>query len=179
MRRDFVRVGKGWPELKDWALAWLRRIRELYHLNRQRLAVRKNTCKLARAERALRRTIVAMRQQLEAELANRQLRLPCRKVLESLQEHWEGLTRFVDDPRIPMDNNASERRLRGPALSWENGGKRGQFSQAMGLFELGDKLVPIDEEAIPEKEGKSCPSWKPIITTALRIKNRSPGECEH
>src|SRR5262249_9558508 len=38
VRRDFVRVGKGWPELKDWALQWLRRIRELYRLNRQRLA---------------------------------------------------------------------------------------------------------------------------------------------
>src|SRR5262249_8016746 len=37
VRRDFVRVGKGWPQLKDWALAWLRRIRDLYHLNRQRL----------------------------------------------------------------------------------------------------------------------------------------------
>jgi transposase len=30
------------------------------------------------------------------------------------------LTRFVDDPRIPMDNNASERRLRGPALGRKN-----------------------------------------------------------
>ena len=32
VRRDFVRVGKGWPELKAWALQWLRRIRELYRL---------------------------------------------------------------------------------------------------------------------------------------------------
>ena len=38
----------------------------------------------------------------------------------SLQEHWEGLTRFLDDPRIPMDNNASERRVRGPALGRKN-----------------------------------------------------------
>ena len=38
VRRDFVRVGKGWPELKPWALEWLRRIRDLYRLNRQRLA---------------------------------------------------------------------------------------------------------------------------------------------
>jgi transposase len=120
VRRDFVRVGKGWPELKDWALAWLRRIRELYHLNRQRLAVRPNQGKLAQAERALRRAIEAMRQQWEAELANPQLRLPCRKVLESLHEHWDGLTRFVDDPRLPLDNNASERRLRGPALGRKN-----------------------------------------------------------
>ena len=29
VRRDFVEVGKGWAELKPWALAWLERIREL------------------------------------------------------------------------------------------------------------------------------------------------------
>jgi transposase len=120
VRRDFVRVGKGFPELKDWALAWLRRIQELYRLNRERLAVRKNKAKFAKADRALRRAIVALQQQRDAELAERQLRLPCRQVLESLQEHWEGLTRFVDDPCIPMDNNASERRLRNPALGRKN-----------------------------------------------------------
>src|SRR5712692_4606960 len=74
VRRDFVRVGKGWPELKAWAL----------------------------------------------ELADPALREPCGKVLTSLQEHWSGLTLFVDDPRIPMDNNISERRLRGPALGRKN-----------------------------------------------------------
>jgi len=36
VRRDFVEVGKGWPELADGALSWLRRIREIYRLNRQR-----------------------------------------------------------------------------------------------------------------------------------------------
>jgi transposase len=41
-------------------------------------------------------------------------------VLTSLQEHWAGLTRFVDDPRIPLDNNASERQARGPALGRKN-----------------------------------------------------------
>ena len=29
--------GKGYPELKTWALQWLRRIRELYAINRERL----------------------------------------------------------------------------------------------------------------------------------------------
>src|SRR5438552_2582951 len=38
VRRDFVRVGKGWPQLKSVALEWLRRIRDLYRWNRQRLA---------------------------------------------------------------------------------------------------------------------------------------------
>jgi len=120
VRRDFVRVGKGWPQLKDWALAWLQRIRELYHLNRQRLAMQNSKRKFAKADRALRRAIVALQQQRDAELADRQLHPACRRVLESMQEHWEGLIRFVDDPCIPMDNNASERRLRGPAVGRKN-----------------------------------------------------------
>ena len=61
-----------------------------------------------------------MKKQMETELARADLATPCRKVLESLQEHWVGLTRFVDDPRIPMDNNGSERRGRGPAVARKN-----------------------------------------------------------
>ena len=35
-----------------------------------------------------------------------------RKVLESMQRHWEGLTVFLRDPDIPMDNNFAERLFR-------------------------------------------------------------------
>ncbi len=116
VRRDFVRVGKGWPELKSWALAWLRRIRDLYRWNRQRLAQPPDPAAPAGLEQA----VAAMRQQLDTELADPALRAPARKALTSLQEHWSGLTQFVADPRIPMDNNLSERRLRGPALGRKN-----------------------------------------------------------
>ena len=116
VRRDFVRVGKGWPELKPWALEWLRRIRDLYRWNRQRLAHAEDPA----GQASLRQAMAAMRQQLDTELADPALRLPARKALTSLQEHWSGLTLFVDDPRIPMDNNLSERRLRGPALGRKN-----------------------------------------------------------
>src|SRR5436309_1013467 len=40
VRRDFIGVGKAWPELKDWALAWLRRIRDLYRLHSEGLRAR-------------------------------------------------------------------------------------------------------------------------------------------
>ena len=116
VRRDFVRVGKGWPELKSWALDWLRRIRDLYRCNRHRLAHPADPT----AQTNLEQAVAAMRQQLETELADPALRMPVRKVLVSLQEHWSGLTHFVADARIPMDNNLSERRLRGPALGRKN-----------------------------------------------------------
>jgi transposase len=116
VRRDFVRVGKGWPELKSWALAWLGRIRELYQRNRRRLAHPADPA----GQAGLQQAVAALRQQLDTELADPALRTPARKALTSLQEHWSGLTQFVDDPRIPMDNNLSERRLRGPALGRKN-----------------------------------------------------------
>jgi transposase len=116
VRRDFVRVGKGWPELKTWALEWLRRIRELYRCNRQRRAHPED----AAAQAGLRQAVAALRPQLATELADPALRMPAGKALTSLQAHWSGLTPFVDDPRIPMDNNLSERRLRGPALGRKN-----------------------------------------------------------
>jgi hypothetical protein len=109
-------VGKGWPELKTWALEWLQRIRELYRWNRLRLQKDAD----ASTDAALRQALDAFVQQAGLELADPSPRDPCRKVLASLQEHWPGLTLFVEDPRIPMDNNLSERRLRGPALGRKN-----------------------------------------------------------
>ncbi len=120
VRRDFVTIGKGWPEHKEWALAWLRRIRGLYRHDRRRRSAQAGSADFTTADVALRQTVAAMQTQADAELADPRLPTPCRKVLTSLQEHWGGLTRFLDDRRIPLDNNASERRVRGPALGRKN-----------------------------------------------------------
>jgi transposase len=120
VRRDFVTVGKSWPKHKEWALAWLRRIRDLYRDHHQRRISKTGTADFTAANTGLRQTVAAMRAQADAELADPKLPTPCRKVLESLQEHWDGLTRFVEDMRIPLDNNASERQARGPALGRKN-----------------------------------------------------------
>jgi transposase len=120
VRRDFIRVGKGWPKLKTWALEWLRRIRVLYRLNDCRLAAERGLAAFAEADGCLRQAVTDMNTHLESELARADLATPCRKVLESLQAHWDGLTLFVDDQRIPMDNNTSERLARGPAVARKN-----------------------------------------------------------
>jgi len=119
-RRDFVTVGKSWPEHKEWALAWLKRIRDLYRYHRERRISKAGSAEFSAADIGLRQTVAAMQIQAEAELADPKLPTPRRKVLESLRKHWEGLTRFLDDPRIPLDNNASERQARGPALGRKN-----------------------------------------------------------
>ncbi len=120
VRRDFIGVGKGWPELVDWAIAWLHRIRHLYHLNRERLLHESKTPQFALCDAALREAVDAIHQQATEELSQPKMREPCRKALRSLLDHFSGLTLFVDDPRIPMDNNASERMVRGPAMGRKN-----------------------------------------------------------
>jgi transposase len=139
VRRDFIRVGKGWPELKTWALGWLRRIRVLYRLNDCRLAATKDVPAFAEAGGRLRQAVAEMKTEMETELARADLATPCRKALESLHEHWVGLTRFVDDPRIPMDNNTSEQRARGPAVARKNfygSGSLWSGQQAAAMFSI-------------------------------------------
>ena len=120
VRRDFVGVGRSWSELTPWALSWLRRIRHLYQVNRERLRHPLGSAKFPEQDALLHRAVETMRAEAVGELSDPKLRQPCRKVLESLQEHWTGLLRFVDDPRIPLDNNASERAGRGPAVARKN-----------------------------------------------------------
>jgi len=42
------------------------------------------------------------------------------KAVRYMLERWAGLTCFVDDPRVPLDNNAAERALRGPVVGRKN-----------------------------------------------------------
>lgn len=119
VRRDFISAAKSFPELTPWALEWLKLIRQAYRCNRERLACL-NTPEFVKPDAELRGIMDQMKSTAAEQLSDAKLRQPCRKVLVSLQEHWIGLTRFVDDPRIPMDNNASERSLRGAALGRKN-----------------------------------------------------------
>ena len=139
VRRDFVRVGKGYPELTQWALGWLRQIRELYNLNRERLRHAIGTSEFTAADAQLRQHASAMAQERDCELACDKLREPCRKALVSLNEHYSGLTLFVDDPRVPMDNNYAERLIRNPAVGRKNyygSGSEWSGRLAMMLFSL-------------------------------------------
>ena len=65
---------------------------------------------------------------------------------------WNGLVRFLDDPRIPLDNNATERALRGVVVGRKNHygsrSRRGTEVAAVlySLFESA-KLVGIEPKA--------------------------------
>ena len=49
---------------------------------------------------------------------------------------WEGLTRFLADPRIPLDNNATERAIRGPVVGRKNfyGARSQRGTEVAALF---------------------------------------------
>ena len=106
---------------EEWAEQWLADIAALYHLNDERLQVRAEPTQYAAADAALRAGVQAMQERRECELAQ-QPKLPeaCAKVLRSLRNHWQGLTLFVEDPDLPMDNNQAERALRGPVVGRKN-----------------------------------------------------------
>jgi transposase len=120
VRRDFLAVLTGWPELTEWAWSWVEDIGTLYHRNDQRLSLAADTPASAEADQRVREQVEHMRQRWASELAQPKLRLVQQKTLTSLQEHWTGLTVFVDHPQVPMDNNVAERRQRGPVVARKN-----------------------------------------------------------
>jgi transposase len=120
VRRDFIDLANSWPQQQDWAFQWLEDIRRLYHLNYLRLEVLSQPSLFVQRDRHLRTALKEMVQKQECQLREPTLHPACQKVLQSLKNHWQGLTVFVDHPEIPMDNNGSERTLRGAVCGRKN-----------------------------------------------------------
>jgi transposase len=120
VRRDFLSVARSWPDQEAWALGWVERIGALYDCNDRRLDAPRATAEFAACDQELRRSVAAMEQHREAELAEPGLHPARRPVLESLRHHWPGLTVFVEHPEVPMDNNTAERSERGPVVGRKN-----------------------------------------------------------
>ena len=120
VRRDFLVVLTSWSELTDWAWSWVEEIGLLYHYNDERLALQDDAVKFAAADRLVRAQVEHMRERRDRDLSQPTLRQPQRKVLNSLVNHWSGLTLFVDHPEVPMDNNKAERCHRGPVVGRKN-----------------------------------------------------------
>ena len=138
-RRDFVDLEKSWPKLSDWAAQWVARIAQLYRRNDERLAAPWERQDFTEKDKLMREAVAAMRQAFEEELADEKLHPAKRKVLTSMKEHWVGLTVFVDEPAVPMDNNRGERTLRLAALCRKNyygSGAEWSGKLATGMFSI-------------------------------------------
>jgi transposase len=119
-RRDFLELAHAYPACEPWAFEWVDAIGELYHLNKLRLQTLPDSTQRAAAQSALREAVQRLAEQRERVLADPQLNAQERKVLQSMAEHWSGLTVFVDAPWVSMDNNTAERDLRGPVVGRKN-----------------------------------------------------------
>jgi transposase len=119
-RRDFVGMANDWPQLEAWAVSWIEAIGKLYHRNNLRLQVREDPAAFAVRDQELRQAVDAFAQRWRSELTQPDLHPACQRVLTSLQEHWQGLTIFVEHPEVPMDNNAGERTIRNPVIGRKN-----------------------------------------------------------
>src|SRR5439155_6645679 len=127
VRRDFLKAARSWPELESWMFAWVDDIRALYCLNQARLEGWDETVPLdqqsaafAERHRDLETHLSQMQARCEAHLLDPDLHLVKKKVLSSLDNHWDGLTVFVERPEVAMDNNTAERILRNPVVGRKN-----------------------------------------------------------
>ncbi len=127
VRRDFLDEAKSWPNLQNWMFSWVEMIGQLYTLNARRLeqwdetqALEDQTPAFMERHQALEQAIEQMAERRDQELAKEGLHVAQRDVLNSLKNHWLGLTVFVRFPQVPMDNNTAERRMRNPGMGRKN-----------------------------------------------------------
>ena len=140
MRRDHLDAGRSHKALELWALDWKERIGELYHRNHLRLEhwdserpLDQQSETFGQHHQAVQETLQGMHEEAtrlseddeetldEATLAlSRSARKQQRKVSKSLLAHWPGLTLFVENPQVPLDNNLAENTVRGPVTGRKN-----------------------------------------------------------
>jgi transposase len=127
VRRDFLKAAPSWPECESWMFTWVEAIRELYRLNKARLEAWDETFSFAHQplafpeyHQALATKLGQMQACYEAQLQEPDLHLAKTKVLNSLHNHWAGLTVFLGRPEVAMDNNTAERTRRNPVVGRKN-----------------------------------------------------------
>jgi transposase len=124
MRRDFLNIYNGIPKLKTWAKAWLLDISQLYVFHHEHFSLWKQGItegdKWEQSSLTLASHVNKLQQKWYQEVSKTGLHKEQSKVLRSLKRHWKGLTIFLEDPRIPLDNNRAERLLRNPVILRKN-----------------------------------------------------------
>jgi transposase len=121
IRRYFVRAGDAHPDLQAWTQAWLERIGALYRAHSALAAAASDSPQRAQAAAQFDAALQVIDSERHAQTANAHLMHPAAvKVLATMDREWEGLTRHREFPELPLDNNTSERALRGPVVGRKN-----------------------------------------------------------
>jgi len=135
-RRKFVEVETAFPVA---CAAILDLIGELYAVEREAAEGTADRASLLKRRQTLRneksRGVVSRIQQwVFAQTALPESGLG--KAISYMSALWVGLTRFLDDPAVPLDNNATERALRGPVVGRKNyyGARSRRGTEVAALF---------------------------------------------
>ena len=135
VRRDFLDAAKKYPELEDWALLWVEKIGDLYHINNQRREKFDRKLTISAQSTSFSEQHEKLVEKMDTMVEERNTFLEAHKpddpdsnfisnvkfkILTSLKTHWEGLSVFVEHPEVPMDNNPGERSIRNPITGRKN-----------------------------------------------------------
>ena len=120
-RRDIINIKKKYDKnsvLCLWVDDWLGKIANLYHINNQRVKFEKESQEFKKRDNELRKSLYNIKQIIDSE--EEYPHEEQNKIINSMKEHWNGLTLFVDYPELPMDNNLMENSIRPAALGRKN-----------------------------------------------------------
>jgi hypothetical protein len=105
------------PELAAWTAGWVERIASLYVAHTAITATELGSPERTWAEAQFSAELNTIDAARTAQSAHPELLHPAAaKVLATLDREWQGLARHRDYPELPLDNNTSERALRGPVV---------------------------------------------------------------
>ncbi|MFH0813193.1 MAG: IS66 family transposase [Pseudomonadota bacterium] len=137
VRRDFLDAARKYPDLEEWVFCWVEKIGELYHINKKRckefdekLPIRWQSAPFKKQHEKLvgkmddmakeRDIFIDAYRPNDPEYKYNLLSEVKYKILTSLQNHWGGLSVFVDHPEVAMDNNPGEQSIRNPVTGRKN-----------------------------------------------------------
>ncbi|MBW2573314.1 MAG: IS66 family transposase [Deltaproteobacteria bacterium] len=133
VRRDFLDAGKKYPDLEEWALSWVEKIGELYHINNLRCKEFDQELPIQWQSSSFKKQHDKVVEKMAAIAKERDVLIEAHnpdnsdmlsnvkyKIVTSMQNHWKGLSVFVDHPEVPMDNNNGERSIRNPVTGRKN-----------------------------------------------------------
>jgi len=135
VRRDFLDAARKYPDLEKWALSWVEKFGELYHINNlrckefdQKLPIQWQPASFKEQHEKLVEKMDIIAKTRDAFIASHNcddfdsdlLSNVKYKILTSLKTHWEGLSVFIEHPEVPMDNNKGERSIRNPVTGRKN-----------------------------------------------------------
>jgi transposase len=170
VRRDFLDAGRSFDALGSWTLEWKERIGTLYHLNKLRLAqwnpdqpLTEQSADFRQCQQVLKEHLQTMWDEANQAVScvledNRQAGRKASslvavkgsaekrriKVYKSLLNHWAGLTLFLENPEVPLDNNIAENSVRGPVTgrkAYYGSGSIWSAELAATLFSILQTLV--------------------------------------